>query len=88
MTATENLTHALVRLAADGGRPPCGEYGGHELWFSNDAADRALAADRCLDCQVFAACGAAADEQDERWGIWAGVDRTAGSKPSSKGAER
>lgn len=78
-TARDQLTLALVQLAADGGRPPCGEYGGHELWTSDDAEDRAIAAARCLDCPILTECRAAADEHDERWHVWhvwAGIDRT------------
>lgn len=86
MTGTEDLTRALVVLAAAGGRPPCGEYGGHDLWFSDDPDEWQLAIDRCHVCPVLVACGAAADEQDERWGVWAGVRRTSTPSRSKKAA--
>jgi len=79
MTAAERLTRALVDLATQGRRPRCGEPGGHELWLSDDATDRALAASWCAGCAVLTECGAAADERDERFGVWGGVDCTAPS---------
>lgn len=76
MTAAGQLTRALVVLAAEGRRPRCGEPGGHELWCSDDADDRALAARRCAGCEVLIQCGNAANEHDERHGVWGGTDRT------------
>jgi len=76
VTAAEQLTRALVDLATHGRRPRCGEPGGHELWCSDDATDRAQAASWCAGCMVLVECGAAADEHGERFGVWAGVDRT------------
>jgi len=76
MTAAEQLTRAMVSLAAQGRRPRCGEPGGHELWCSDDADDRAQAASWCNGCPVLAECAAAANEQGERFGVWAGRDRT------------
>ncbi len=76
MTADEQLTRRLVDLAAQGRRSRCGEAGSHELWLSDDATDRALAARWCTGCPVLVECGAAADEHDERFGVFGGVDRT------------
>jgi len=76
MTAAEQLTRALVGLATEGRRPRCGEPGGHAMWLSDDPADRAQAARWCAGCPVLAGCGAAADEHDERFGVFGGVDRT------------
>jgi len=76
MTAAEQLTRALVDLAAHGRRPRCGEPGGHQLWCSDDAADRAQAARWCTGCPVMDECAAAAAEHGERFGVWAGTDRT------------
>lgn len=76
MTASDALTAALVRMAADGNRPPCGEYGRGELWLSDDDDDRRLAAGWCLGCPIIAECHDAAEEMGERFGVWAGVDRT------------
>ncbi len=82
MSAAETLTRRLVDLAAHGRRPRCGEPGGHELWCSDDADDRAQAARWCAGCVVLTECAAAADEQDERFGAWGGRDRTA--SPASR----
>jgi len=75
-TAAETLTRALVDLATEGRRPRCGETGGHELWCSDDPTDRAPAARWCTGCPVKVECAAAADEHDERFGVFGGRDRT------------
>lgn len=75
MTAGEELTRQLIDLAANGGRPRCGDPG-DDRWTSDDPTDRAEAAALCAGCLVLDACRAAADEADERWHVWAGVDRT------------
>jgi hypothetical protein len=74
--ARQALDLALVNLAAAGGRPRCGEPGTRAYWTSDDAAERAQAANWCTGCRVLAECGEAADEQRETFGVWAGVDRT------------
>ena len=74
--ASDELTRALVVLAAAGGSVPCGKYGEHELWFSSVPEERQIAASRCLECRVLVECGRAAHEQDEQHGVWGGVDRT------------
>jgi len=76
VTAAEQLTRRLVDLATQGRRPRCGEPGGHELWTSDDADDRAQAASWCTGCPVLDECAAAADEHDERFGVFGGTDRT------------
>jgi len=76
MTAAEQLTRAMVDLATQGRRPRCAEPGGHELWTSDDAADRAQAATWCIGCAVLVECAAAADEHGARFGVFGGVDRT------------
>ncbi len=84
MTAAEQLTRRLDNLAAQGRRPRCGEFGGHELWCSDDATDRAQAASWCTGCPVMDECAAAANEQGERFGVWAGRDRTPPPAPKPK----
>lgn len=76
MTAQEQLDLALLTLAARGRRPRCGEYGGAELWTSDDADDRAQAATWCHGCPVLELCGSAAEERLEKRHVWGGVDRT------------
>lgn len=34
----------------------------------------------CHPCPLLQLCGAAADEDGERWGVWAGVDRSVSPK--------
>jgi len=74
--ATQRLTHALLNLADQGGRPRCGEPATRDLWTSDAQAERALAVQHCAGCPVLTACGAAAEANSERFGVWAGVDRT------------
>ena len=76
MATGRALTSALVRLASDGRRPPCGDWGDGNPWVSDDSRERAQAALWCRGCPVLAECGEAAEEADERFGVWAGVDRT------------
>lgn len=80
-SAADLLHHALVRLASNGRRPRCGEYGGHALWCSDDPAERAQAATWCTGCPVLTECGAAAAETKATFGVWAGVDRTTRTQP-------
>ncbi|WP_425607102.1 WhiB family transcriptional regulator [Ornithinimicrobium faecis] len=49
---------------------------GLNAWTSEDAAERAVAARACQGCEVLALCGAAAGSTRERYGVYAGVDRT------------
>ena len=74
MNAQEALTGALVAQAEAGILPPC-RYGVDE-WFSDDPELRAVAVTCCQRCEVLAECAAAADEQQERHGVWGGSDRT------------
>lgn len=50
------------------------------LWTSEIAAERALAASRCTSCPVIGECAEAADEQRERWFVYAGIDRSRKSR--------
>lgn len=77
MTAAEALGHALLDLADRHELTPC-QGRRRDRWTSDDATDREWAAAVCvgLDCVVLTECGNAAAEQGERFGVWAGVDRT------------
>jgi hypothetical protein len=66
------LTLALVTAASKGLRPHCSDPGAEWLWLSEFEAERVEAARLCADCPVIVECGAAADERDERWHVWAG----------------
>jgi hypothetical protein len=69
------LTRSLIDAAAAGQRPHCSDAGSW-LWLSEDEAERREAALRCHGCPVFEACGTAAEARPERFGVWAGKDRT------------
>jgi hypothetical protein len=71
----DRLTRALLDAAAAGLRPHCSDAGSW-LWLSEDPADRAEAARRCVGCVVFEPCGTAAEARQERFGTWSGRDRT------------
>jgi hypothetical protein len=70
--AGERLHSALVDLAHRGQRPPCADD--PELWYADHLEQRREAAQRCAGCPLFEACDEAG--ADEKWGVWAGVDRT------------
>jgi hypothetical protein len=73
--ASDQLTRALRDMAARGERHHCSDVGSW-LWLSEHPAERQLAAHLCRGCPVFDPCGQAAEERDERFGVWGGVDRT------------
>ena len=75
-TATNLLNRALITLAAKGGRPRCADPVDHQLWTSASEHDRRLATTWCIGCQVLVLCHEAAEERDERWGVWGGRDFT------------
>jgi hypothetical protein len=74
--ASDELTRALINLAARGQRTHCSDPGTSELWLSEHKSDRAQAARMCAGCPVIEPCGQAAEAKDERFGVWAGCDRT------------
>jgi hypothetical protein len=78
------LTRALVDLASRGERPHCSDPGTSELWLSGHKAERAEAAKLCRGCPVIEPCGQAATARRERWGVWAGVDRTVRPGPKAQ----
>ena len=80
----DRLAFALARLLANGSRPPCADGSG--AWTSDDHDERALAARLCRPCPILTECGAAADSTKERFGVWAGVDRTQPTSSKRKGA--
>ena len=77
MTPRDRLDTALVHLADQGRRPPCGEWRGTPSpWLSEDPTDRDRAAALCTPCPLLDLCAAAADEADEAHHVWGGTDRT------------
>jgi hypothetical protein len=73
--ASDRLTRRLINLAQLGIRPRCSEPT-HGYWTSEHEPERRLAAVWCRGCPVLVECGEAAVANDERWGVWAGVDRS------------
>lgn len=84
MTAHEELTRALLDVADHGQSVPC-QGRRRDRWTSDDYGDRAWAASVCvsLACPVLALCGATADEMREKFGTWAGRDRTPHTRKAS-----
>ncbi|MBK8732854.1 MAG: WhiB family transcriptional regulator [Actinomycetales bacterium] len=67
------LGHVLEELRAAGTITPCREG---MAWTSEDERARAAAVLACRGCPALAACHAAAESTGERFGVWAGRDRT------------
>jgi hypothetical protein len=74
--ATDQLTIALLNMAARGERTHCSDPTSHHLWLSEDQRDRDIATKLCTHCPVIVECGQAAAARDERWGVWGGRDRS------------
>ena len=74
--ATTKLNTALITMASQGSRPRCADPIDHQLSTSEDQHDRDIAAARCTGCQVLVLCHQAAEEREEKWGVWGGRDRT------------
>jgi Transcription factor WhiB len=74
--ASERLTKALIDLAAQGLRTHCSDPESSHLWLSEDRDERARAGRLCAGCPVTMECWAASVARDERWGVWAGIDRS------------
>ena len=73
MTAHEQLALALADAIAQGHEIPCGTSDG---WLSDDADQRAEAAQACRHCPVIDLCADAGASTSERFGVWGGIDRT------------
>jgi hypothetical protein len=80
----DRLTRALVDAASAGLRPNCSDPPSRHLWLSEHEGERREAARLCAGCAVFGPCGTAAEARQERFGVWAGVDRT--KAPGKKAA--
>jgi len=74
--AADQLLRSLPTLATRGQQTRCGDPADAELWMSDFPEERALAATLCHGCPVITACGEAAEANAEKFGVWAGVDRT------------
>jgi Transcription factor WhiB len=74
--ASDKLTIALLTIASQGLKVHCGQPETHHYWTSEYEAERRLAQLACDGCPVGRPCGEAAEANDERWGVWNGVDRS------------
>jgi hypothetical protein len=74
--ASDALTLALLGLAATGERTHCSDPTSHHLWLSEHDTERAIAITLCDHCPVLTVCRDTAEQRDERWGVWGGVDRS------------
>jgi Transcription factor WhiB len=84
ITASAQFVKALINAAAAGLRPHCSDPVFGDLWLSDNEADRAEAARLCRGCPVLGPCGHAATANGEKFGTWAGVDRTPRNKPGPR----
>jgi hypothetical protein len=88
--ANEQLTRALLTLAAQGQRTNCSDPETHHYWTSEHERERVLAASACHGCPVTLECLEAAVANQERFGVWAGRDFTirpkAGRPPKQQAA--
>ena len=84
---TQAFTRALIALVDLGLRPHCSDPGTSGLWLSEDAAERAEAAQLCVGCPVLVECGQAAEARGERFGTWLNPvllsSRRSGRRPSA-----
>lgn len=83
-TARERLTDVLNALFDGGRKVPC-LRGSGDAWTADDPEVRAEAVTACKPCPVLDLCHAVAVEEDHKFGVWAGIDRTKGTS-RKKGA--
>jgi hypothetical protein len=72
-----DFTRALINAAASGLRTHCSDPDSRDLWLSEEVTERRKAARLCAGCPVLEPCHSAAEARGEKFGVWAGVDRTA-----------
>lgn len=68
------LSQALVQLAAEGRRPPCGDPEAKPLFTSDNPEEREAAAHRCRHCPISRECLREALETRATAGVWGGID--------------
>jgi hypothetical protein len=71
---SDQLTRALLNIAARGLRTHCSDPTLSELWLSEHEAERAEACRLCTGCPVERECYEVGKFQT--WGCWGGVDRS------------
>jgi hypothetical protein len=80
-TSTQGLRPSLTRRADQptkrknqGLRPHCSDPTSPHMWLSESEHERAAAVLLCDHCPVLTVCHDTAEQRDERWGVWGGVD--------------
>jgi hypothetical protein len=73
-TATDQLTRALLDIAARGQRTHCSDPTSHHLWLSERERERQVAIMLCDHCPVLTVCRDTAELRQETWGVWGGKD--------------
>lgn len=69
-----DLIRAVARVNDRGRLTPC--QVDPAAYLSEDKPERQEAAAACASCPVLSTCAEHADQEPERWHVWAGVDRT------------
>jgi hypothetical protein len=69
--ATDQLTRALLNMAARGERGHCSDPTSHHLWLSEHESERAIAILLCDHCPVLTVCRDTADLRQETWAFGA-----------------
>jgi hypothetical protein len=72
--ASDQLTHALLNLAAQGLRTHCSDPTTHRYWLSERESERATAVLLCDHCPILNVCRSTAELRQETWGVWGGKD--------------
>jgi hypothetical protein len=75
---TYRFSQAVIEACDRGSPPHC--YDAGDFWVSESVEDRRTAEQLCRGCPVLKYCHAAATARRERFGVWAGVDRSPGKK--------
>jgi hypothetical protein len=76
LAASDQLTLALLNMAARGERTHCSDPTTHQLWLSEHEGERQVAVMLCDHCPVLTVCRETAELRDERLGVWGGRDLT------------
>jgi hypothetical protein len=77
VTAVDAFGAALLALLEHDTRPPCAH---DDRWTSDDHDTRASAARLCQTCPLIVVCRDYANAVHPTHGVWAGVDRTRGTR--------
>ena len=74
--ASDQLTLALLAMAARGERTHCSDSASRHLWLSDHEAERQVVVLLSDHCPVLTVCRDTAHQRGERRGVWGGHDFT------------